>query len=95
MKALILKVVNLLKAETSLNCMVLLKNDQIILEISNEDFEKYMGVFVSRIHHIVDINLPQRNEDLTIIIRNKDRLLDNTIKIWRPVDRGYLVDEVC
>ncbi|MEQ7799354.1 hypothetical protein ABDJ41_06030 [Pedobacter sp. ASV1-7] len=95
MKALNLKVVKLLKAETSLNCMVLLDNNQIILEISNEDFEKYMGVFVSRIHHIVETNIPQRNEDLTIIIRNKDRLLDNTIKIWKPVDRNYLVNEVC
>jgi len=85
METLNLKVVKLFRADALLNCRAWLENDQIFVEISNHDFEKYMGIFVCRIQHIIDINFPHRNDDLTIVIRNKDRLLDNTIKIWSPV----------
>ncbi len=93
METLNLKVMKLLKSDALLTCRAWLENDQIILEISNQDFEKYMGVFVCRIQNIIDLNLSDRNEDLTIVIRNMDKLLDNTIKIWKPVDYGTIVEK--
>lgn len=93
METINLKVATLLKEDALLNCRAWLVNDQVIMEISNEDFEKSMGAFVCRIQNIIDIHLPQRNEDLTIIIRNKDKLLDNTIKIWKPVKPMAIVVE--
>lgn len=93
MKTINLKAVKFLKLDTLLNCKTWIENNQIIMEISNKDFEKYMGVFVCRIQNIIEVNLPQRNDDLTIIIRNKDKLLDNTIKIWKPVNDRSIVEE--
>ncbi|UKT63033.1 hypothetical protein [Pedobacter mucosus] len=78
-------VVAVLKKELDYPCSIWYSVGQVILEISNDNFEKHMGCIVQQIQHIIDRNFPERDGNLSIIIRNTDKRIENAIKIWKPV----------
>lgn len=77
-------VVDVLKKELNYPCNVRSYLGQVVLEISDGDFEGHMGGILQQIQHIIDEHFPQREEDLSVVIRNRDTQTQNAIKIWKP-----------
>jgi len=77
-------VVAVLKKELGYSCSIWSYMDQVILEISNDDFERHMGCMVQQIQRIIDVHFPERDGNLCVIIRNTDKRIENAIKIWKP-----------
>lgn len=76
-------VITVLKKELDNPCNIWSYMGQVVLEISNDDFDKHMGCLVQ---HVIDAHFPDRDEDLCIVIRNIDKRIENSIKIWKPFD---------
>lgn len=77
-------VVDLLKRGLPYSCTLQSYLGQVVLDIGNNDFEHHMGSLVQKIQYTVDLNFPDRDEDLCVVIKNRDTGTQNTIKIWKP-----------
>ncbi|MGY3055703.1 hypothetical protein ACVWYG_003924 [Pedobacter sp. UYEF25] len=77
-------VVDLLKKELPYSCTLQSYLGQVVLEIGNIDFEQQMGSLVQKIQSAIDLHFPDRDEDLCVVIKNRDTGTQNTIKIWKP-----------
>lgn len=79
-----LYVVNLLEKEMTYKCRLWHEGNEILLEINDTDFENNMGYLVRQIQGIIERNLPEREDDLSIVIKNTDKLTNHRLKIWKP-----------
>ena len=85
MKKLRSKVVKALKKEFTFECTISSRMNQVILYVSNIDFEQHLGKLLQQTQQIIDKHFPQREENLCLVIRDIDGSHQNVFKIWKPV----------
>jgi hypothetical protein len=78
------EVVDTLRQKLDYPCDIWTHLGQVILEINNIEFEMHMGCLLQQLQRIIDHDYPDRDENLFLIIKNKERGIENIIKIWKP-----------
>jgi hypothetical protein len=87
MKKLRSKVVKALKKEFTFECTISSRMNQVILYVSNIDFEQHLGKLIQQTQQIIDKHFPQREDNLCLVIREISGGHQNMFKIWKPA--GY------
>jgi ABC-type microcin C transport system permease subunit YejB len=85
METLRSKVVKVLKREFTYDCTISSRMNQVILQVTNIDFEERLGRLLQLIQQIIDKYYPQREENLSIVIRDSGGMKENVFKIWKSV----------
>ena len=83
MKKLRSKVVKALKKEFTFECTISSRMNQVILYVSNIDFEQHLGKLLQQTQQIIDKHFPQREENLCLVIRDIEGSHENVFKIWK------------
>jgi len=78
-------VIDVLRCELGSVHAISLIKDQILVQISTADFEHGLGDVLRRIHSLIDLQLPKRNQHLSLIIRDVSQGYENVFKICRSV----------
>jgi len=80
-----IEIVETLKGKLDHPCCIWSHLGQVIIEIENDEFEKYMGRLLQQIQITFDQCFADRDEDICLIIINKDRGIETVMKIWKPI----------
>lgn len=82
-KAFQADVLQLLKNELRDAGQVAVLGKHILIHISKNTFEQKLGNLLQQIHQVIDQRFPERNEHLSIIIRDTEPLHEQVFKIWK------------
>lgn len=78
-------VIHILKNEIGDQGTVASLGNQVLIKISQTDFEFRLGNMLQQIYRVIDQHFPTRDEHLSIIIRDNDARYENVFKIWKSV----------
>lgn len=75
-------VAGLIKSEMPTGSRVQASANQIILALSRVEVEYSLGNLLQHIYRCVDKHFPVRQENLSLIIRDREGIYENCFKIW-------------
>lgn len=74
----------LLRKEMQGMATIALRGHSILINIRQVDFEHKLGILLQQIHSLIELHFPDREDHLSIIIRDIDLQNENVFKIWKP-----------
>ncbi|GAA3957388.1 hypothetical protein [Mucilaginibacter dorajii] len=76
-------VIHLLKNELGDHGTVASLGNQVLIKISQTDFESRLGNVLQQIYRVIDQHFPVRQNHLSIIIQDNEARYKNVFKIWK------------
>jgi len=76
--------VDLLRNEMQGMATIALRGQSILISIRQTDFEHRLGILLQQIHRLIELHFPEREDHLSVIIRDIDLKNENVFKIWKP-----------
>ncbi|MDN3580087.1 hypothetical protein [Mucilaginibacter flavus] len=82
-KTLTTDVIHLLRIELGEHGTVASMGNQVLIKISQADFESRLGNMLQQIQRVIDQHFPARQNHLSIIIQDNEARYQNVFKIWK------------
>jgi hypothetical protein len=80
-----LNVIALLEKEFGYKSTISTFQDLVVIKVTNEDYERRMGVLIQKIQKIIDQYCPEREVHLFIVIRDHYEPKETIFKVWKSV----------
>ncbi|MGZ3760677.1 MAG: hypothetical protein ACXVAY_18020 [Mucilaginibacter sp.] len=77
-------IANLLRTEMQGMATVAFRGQSILINIRQVDFEHRLGMLLQQIYHLIEQHFPDREDHLSVIIRDIDLQNENIFKVWKP-----------